>query len=1193
MKINLTIPTGIKYPSIAVIPFAEGKVTSEEIKNQWQLFEESKLSNIQVHSFKEIVALWPGGSVKWVHVHGIFEGGVQYLFTRIRGKAKAFTPMAIPPDTSLNWEIQVEEGGIVWRNNASDRRALQIVPDEAYKLNLIGDTGGWKYIKPDGTEYEETKFEEVNNNFLRITRYEGWLKSPGQASTLFRYLTRVTRYASHPLIKISHAVIFAGNMRGKKIKHISFVINNPMPTPTSASIGVDGVGHNLILQSVQDSVSVHQRRIDMCEVAVPGGSPQVAQKSDGYIVKDNTTVLVRDFWQKFPQALECNSKRTTYRQWFGGNSPIPTFDQLIITDGVPVKERLLDQNLHKLYHWHQGPFLENNIPKTNNPDNPEWADKYYTDLKKEEGAIDEYSDYTDRADMQGISIHDDIGIYQGNMEPRTMANIWNNNPVGSCDPGDIEITKVSDFGARGTDFKKVEEFLENSILSYTDPKRFEDYGRFLYGESHRNIFPYLNRPSRHRIGVSSYYSAGETYWRMRLRGGSDEILKLARRNTERYRSIVQVSYDKLACIKFPNSPETYWHNPGGFWHRGLWWGSSDPDRRPEEGHVALPMEYQGGHGAWNQLDFRIPDPDSLLWSWIIDGNRYHREGYDLWYKNAKNRIQGIIGGSVNSLAGTARNLNKMLVYSITAYEYYLKHPVLNYTVDDISADLSIPIQDLGQNLMTVPLNTAGIDGPLWHPEWIRRYVDYLVRHYQGTEAEKQVLVSEALKFCIENYNSNFHDDQKTIDMATLLIDITLGKYDNYTTPPMVDIRIKDQLVWISRIIEKVYKGMEEDGKWYDFGVGDGELGDAFLKLQWGAFVKRLRLLNVTGKLPQYDYPGHYPSSVQYYGGGKHFPLTPFYSRGNEYLILKTGNAPLEIKFRFNISHFTNFSFKEIWLISQNLREENLLNPGNINWKTTRFISVIKKIELSDHSFPPDTLEDHYPLDNGQFINLNDHTLNNSAGNPTVFESFSPPYNIERTKTSWESSNSFFYKEGANEKYTFRDSVAIEPGIVSVIMSGRSVYPGLTVKNAPEAMLLTNYDSDDRSNNHGNYLFKDSRFYYKNPDNLPVTITLWASVFQAVVETGSKISRGTFARVEEMDPFTPTVTIETYNLRYSGLGYGDQDTKISILIPAGKVALLKTVLIYNTTIIRAKLSGRLLCAKSMADLTALENAMVNR
>jgi hypothetical protein len=149
------------------------------------------------------------------------------------------------------------------------------------------------------------------------------------------------------------------------------------------------------------------------------------------------------------------------------------------------------------------------------------------------------------------------------------SDLWNSNQVAFA-PFLYRVNRRGGYRAKGNDFQDIEQFLEDAALGYTNPERFEDYGRFLFGESHRNIFVALDRPSLSRTGLNCYYSGGECPWRMRLRGGSDDILQLVRRITERYRSIGQVSYDELKPVP---SGEEYWHNPGGFWYRGLWWGS--------------------------------------------------------------------------------------------------------------------------------------------------------------------------------------------------------------------------------------------------------------------------------------------------------------------------------------------------------------------------------------------------------------------------------------------------------------------------------------------------------------------------------------------------------------------------------------------------------------------------------------------
>ena len=1165
MKINLQLPAGISYPTIAVIPFAQGAVTKQQLQHDWQLFADGH----PVYCYREIVALWPDRSIKWAHIHSVFTGDKCYSFEITKLKPTGPQP-SVAPD-ALDWEIQVEDDqGNIWRNTASDRALLKTISMDQYGLGLYDKYGGWEH--PSGGN--ETRFVELHENMINVTWYEGWLKQDGIKS-IYRYRTCVTSYPNN-FFKISQSVIISGSMKGKKIKHISFLLNDAQPVPFDNIFGIDGSRYHYTLSEIDGSVLVHQRRTGLCEVTRPGHKRESHFRSDGYVHRHNISLMVRDLWEKFPQALESDPSGIAYRQWYGKS---PVFDGL----AGGVKERLLDKNIHKMQHLLHD-TLANDVPKTNDPNNPEWADKFYEPLSAlamdrngnpildgngnyqrldtdEGGYTEEFIEYTDYAEMEGITFHDDIAVCLNSIELPTMATAWNNNPVGSCDPTYIEHTGVADFGAKRNDFANIETFLEDSALGYFNPDRFEYYGRFLYGDCHRNTFPnpQVDRPSRHRAFYAGYYGLGETLQLMRLRGGSEELIKLARRTVEHYLSIVMISYN--AEFRTDGHPLVFANVPAGSKYRMLWWRNTYPDLQAPH---PWPQEWVSGHGDWCQRIGRVPDPDALWWSWVLDGSRYCREGYEKWYSFVR---KGVRVGAVNT-SNAAREGNKTLVYTIHAYDYFKDHPVENFRVTLGYGDMGLDkhILDIGEHLLQTPLRDVKA-GPLWHPRWISTYVHFLIDNY--TAADKTAMVSKALNYCITNYNSNFYQGQKTLDMAALLMDIILNKFSTYPTLPvtMDTVKINDQLDWIAKTSEKIYKGLET--KWMNFGVGVGEFGDAWLKLQWGAFVKRLRLLGLaTPRLREYDFYGHYPCSVYFNGGSQHAPLNSARSLGNEYWILQPTAQPLGLNFRFNPSLMNTgggFTFSEIWTIT----------PSMI---TTRFTSVIKKKDDTT----PDITADHYPSGN-TFINLNDYTI---AQRPAdfAFETFAPPYNIGTSQYGWQHADLYFTRPG--EEYTVQDSIdKEETGIYRVYINGLSVYPGIAADGLHEAMLLTNYDTQGNNDSAGDYMFTDSKFYLKNLETFPLTITLWASVLVAVTESTPKITHGSFARVKKMDPAAPSNTLESYDLSYNGSGYGDLSTRVSFIIPAGEVMVLKTILIYNSTLVRAKLNGRLLCARSMDDIDA--------
>ncbi len=1193
MKINIKIRWDLSYPSIAVIPFPKGLVTKDQLEEMWQLIE----NGLPCPSYKEVVSFWPDQTVKWIHVHSIFKGGKEYEFIKTRRRVlSSFLP--IDPDSKVNWEVQVEDDkGYIWKNTKEDRNSLQTIPDDAYKLSLFDNTGGWRY-----NDSEDTKYVELNNSVLRITRYEGWLRN-NQIKSVYKYCTRVTKYSGSPLCKISHSIIFAGNMKGRRIKHISFLLKSKLETGGQCETGVDGASHQFDLNNSRGQVLIHQKAIDHCEFSGPGVSLQTKGKSDGYIRKGSTSLFVRDFWQKFPQAFECNKINLTYRQWYGGETPF--FDDIVGTE----KRRLLDTNIHKLLHWHQGPFLANDIPKTNDPQNPEWADKFYGLMLKDEGGVGEYIEYTDNADMQGITIHDELAIYTGDVNTALYANLWNDNPVGYCDPAYIESTAVVDFAAKGNDFNKVEEFMEGSIISYTNPNRFEDYGRFIYGDSHRNILPYFNRPSFHRLFLASYYCAGEIYWRMRLRGGSNNILELARRNTERYRSVVQVSYDEREGGDRDNDSEINWHDPGSFWYRGLWWGNVRGGQPP----------HATDQSSWTSNWGRVPDPDSLRWSWILDGNRYHKEGYELWYHFAK---KSVIQGSVTP--DNAREFNKTIVYAINAYDHFLKYPATGFTdtlVTDSAGrnemDLKKYILSWANMLLNLPLSQIRV-GPIWQPEWLKTLAEFLNTYYTAGPGEqpKEAFISKVLQFAVSNYRSNFYSNSGTLDMASLLVDINRNeKYPFYyehfpaeVTPD--DIKLSDHLFWISKIMDAVYKGIDPTlMKWQNFGIGDGELGDHYLKLQWGAFLKRLRQLNIDDSLTnQYNFHGHYPTSSQ--SMRPFHPYTLKLCYGNEYLIFKDNAAPLDLAFKFAMAGMgTRGGFnREIWLITPAKHKENLvrlygdnnLYKPNIIPTGTKFIPVIGTKNLpGGAAVTSDNYAEVYrstgigyvrrPLDYYTRPQNSDDRDNRDYS----FDTYAPPHIVDETVMvySWDHGQNIRSATG-NENYTVTDTCfAINiPGlpvseqvIYRAFIGGSSIYPGLTSTQLPEVMILRPIKIDGIIIN---YRFLNSNLYFKNIDNTEVTLQFTASVEEAINDTKVRILYGSFVRICIWKMNRP----QTFDLPYRGNEYGQPlpDEIINVTLLPGEIIQVKTTMIYSyNNCIMMTFDGLLLCGKSKGDILAFE------
>lgn len=1186
MKISLKLPSGLAFPSMAAIPFRQSLIIDEySLKTNWHLFENGE----PIPSSKHVVARWPDGSIKWAHVYAIFKGGEKYKFRQNSGIN--FPPVqSIPPDDELNWELEVEEGdGTKWINTATDRANLVLVPLGEFTLKTISRNGSRVY-----NNFDETKCIEINDAVVRQTRYEGWLKAQNE-NRFLRYCTRVTRYAGSPITKISHSIIFAGRMRNKEIKHIRFTLYTQNNAGKSF-YGINGNTKTNLAPPGLRTLQVHQRRIDICEVTAFDKFERITGKSDGFVNNTAVSIFVRNFWQKFPQSLGCSQDKLIYNQWYGKSEEFSK------------ETRLDEKNLSKLYHWHHGETLKNSIPKTNDNANPEWADRYYSFISKEEvnqnglitytnldeggvGGVEEYKAYTDYADMQGITIHDEIAIVNGSTDLQKLAKVWQKNPVGFCKPTYIEKCRLLDFASKSTNFSKIENFLETSILSYTDPERFEDYGRFIYGDSHRNILPYFNRPSFHRLFLGSYYSAGETYWRMRLRGSGNKILQLARRNTERYQSIVQVSYDEFRLQEGNNAlPETQWHKPGAFWYRGLWWGNIYPLKNATGKTLCealQPPECKSGHGGWTRLQGRHPDPDTFYWSWIMDGNWYAKDGYELWYQHAKDGIgNGDVREKTPQHSGNAREFNKTLVYAITAYDYYSNYPVEGYEEPSQIIDLANRIKETGWDLLNHPLDTKTATGPLWHPEWLNRFIDFLMIYDNNDNLiEKHKKVSEVLKYVVSYYNSNFIQ-YNTLCLAVVMTDIANNKYrffENYYNLPLPydtflvsvknAVKLEDHLYFIAALIEKICKS---PGRWEGFGVGDGELGDSMLKLQWGSFLRCLREASIDeSAIADYRYSGHYPSSSR--AKNDYHPRSLEEKDCNEFVVMKSSSSPLvlTIKFSPNLMDLAkSFSNREIWIISPSGEK--------------RFLPIVRDPVITSETYENVIVSDSAtnPRHLGPLESLK----------PNVFTSYSSPCHVEDFLPNWEQSTPFLTESGT-EHFTVRDTFENqETGIFKIWVRGRSMYAGITENNLPEAMILRNITRR-------NYVFSNCRLYIKNLENRVAELKFWASVEVAIYynpqhperETGA-FSYGSFARVTTYNVNEPDVPLDSGELQFDfnparpvETGYGQEGEMFSVSLPPSSdpnsVLIIKIVLLYQSTVVRLTPGSNLLCARSQADIDA--------
>lgn len=777
MQISLSLPPDLEYPTLTAAPAPSGVPIGS-----LRLLENGR--SIPCHI--EVVHRDMDGSPVWIHIYARYTGGREYKLVPSSGAVPVVSGSFAPVP--------------LWCIEARDHKRIT-----------------WKV---DSNRLDNGTFE-LNNPVVRMYWYEGWLETTSNTPTpsYLRFKLRITQFAGSPFIKFDCSVIMADKMAENRLEWIRFRFPELGATEGSTvQTMLDGQTQDLAVP-----VFIHQSRFNKTNISG-------RRQADGVLEAGGVSLCIRNFWQKYPQALAVEQGGLSYYQWFGRGIEFTN------------RERLQVENLHKMYHWHHGRYLTPPAPA-------DWVAAMDEHLEVKELQ----PDYMAGADMQGISFHDDFCLFTGDeTELKSIKNVWERNPVGYV--SEENQTRLYDMATPGNDFPTVEAFIQASIQSYSDPSRYEAFGRFLFGESFRSININLNRPVLHRCYLGSYYSAGETYWRMYMRTGSTKILELARRNTERYRAILQTSYDRLRGQKTENGsfehgrrPETKFHNPGGFWLRGHWWG-------PDYGMVT--------RDNWQSLTGRGADPDSLLLSYLADGNRFHYDGYLLWYNNLVQKdATGFIIRNNFQRSSNTREIAKTLGACITAYEHFRDPELLEN------------IKGMVTGMMSAPF--ASQLEPLWYPEWPNR----VYKHLEPSEQES------LLKFLRVNYDSSNTGNVVPLSVASMLYEHSGD--ESY---------LKPNLEWILNLTQKVVYG-DREREWENFGIGDGPLGDAFLKLQWPTFLKSLRAANLdnsyTAEQPD---AGMYPWSIT-----RFFPLSfpDVQSRGGQVLINKADdNNPLILHFDF-------------------------------------------------------------------------------------------------------------------------------------------------------------------------------------------------------------------------------------------------------------------------------------------------------
>ncbi|REK19558.1 MAG: hypothetical protein DWQ37_00365 [Planctomycetota bacterium] len=814
------------WPSHAVIAVPQGWIAPE---HKLYLTEDGRPIPSQV----EVAARWPDGSPKWLHGYATF----RYA----KGEARRYAlarANELPPEASKSpLRVLDDERGIRIDTGAVrfhiPRPFVGIALLQRGEQTLLQGTGGPGVVDAEGTLWQaghDDKAEivvEQQGPACVTVKAVGWYQTPEPREDAFcRFTTRITAYAGSPIIKIDHATTFADDMKKHGVAALSFTFPLKDASQYSSGTSRGTFGDDLRAMSLAQLTDDRVYRIAQTgpnakrDLKIAHDFERNAGWFSARTGDHRTVLLTRDFWQKCPKEVKISPSELVYYAW-------PEHGELTPPDPTATKI----ENVYKSLCFQSGDVLTSHLP-----------DEYFQALEQQTDTTEAKAEYAQAANLQGVSMRNQFALailpaQASDEQVAQLQRLYLQNP--SARVSSTVIARSGAFGpvaAAGDDFVDGYDTAVRILLGYVRSiERYGDYGWGIYGNTHHEEFmsfevggKRVGRPSLHRVWHNNHYKYVSTAWKLWALHGDWRLLALARRATDNYASVGQVRYDRVWMNSDPNDPKRRpgikYHYPGGFYHckATVPWGGRD------YGMDAVDID-ANLTGHW-------PDPSALLLSWLLDADRWSKDGYDLWLSEVK------------FPDGNTREANESLVQAITAYEY---RP---------NSETMAAIKKLAKSLtnQSILLNRPS---PIWAPTWLSRYHELC----PDDEEFKQYLVKSADEIGLNC------EGICSLALCATAYDLT-GDKDYLLRHGSTVVRTKRRLF------------QDPTRYWQDYGARPGPSRGGHFALQWPRFLYALRKAGIAD-LPVPEEPGQYLCSATRYDDPR-----DVLARGTRILILKDDQA---------------------------------------------------------------------------------------------------------------------------------------------------------------------------------------------------------------------------------------------------------------------------------------------------------------
>lgn len=532
--------------------------------------------------FTQRATWYPTGMVKWMGLdfQAKYDGGKprDYRLTRL---PQGTTAPAIASPLKLSEtanEFTVETGAIRFkvgrRRFAGIEEVALLNADGSAGKPIVSGAGGPFLIDERNFHYSAASDPNVSVTVeeagpVRVTLCaKGWYQSDDLGEKCCLFTTRISAFAGQPMFNISHTTVITFDTDKKKLRGLGFEIKpvgseqwamggdgkpffGYLPFP-----GKDAKGKPL----PPDSVWLHQDRWDHFRLMQAEDQLiSAGKKSDGWAAVTSPggtmSVSARNVWQLYPKEFELSRDAVNLHFW-------PRHGHVAFSN----EEELDRRNIYKIFHAHEGKYLDLKFPQ-----------KYFDAMRVFGPALEQQDINALTGNGLGLAVSNDFSLHfqtppRQPAELAARAALFQQNPHAITDPVWNGLTEVEGrFAGRDTKrFPEVERIFDEGFHGFTMSVDYlENYGMWIWPDTHNNWSPVSRQPEWHRWWLNSHYQnvwEGQfLYWR----SGTEWLYQWAMNNTRHFMDVSTVNYDdpehpmmcKLAGANYHVKGFTPWGTP--------------------------------------------------------------------------------------------------------------------------------------------------------------------------------------------------------------------------------------------------------------------------------------------------------------------------------------------------------------------------------------------------------------------------------------------------------------------------------------------------------------------------------------------------------------------------------------------------------------------------------------------------------